>query len=302
MAIQKHRNLVVAWLRERVVDVVNSVGKVVDVDEFSRNRTLTSGDRNLESFSSDSLEIVGLGLGSDGELEVFNESVFVSGSFFDVDGVRGFGDGVVLEGDVDGVLAVFGRAVCDVVRAVVVVDDLGGNIAVGTDDLDFEGITSFAHFVAIAIAGLDVKEGGLGVVDIFETLSPDQRVGGVRSWLDGNVVGGVFDVVEVEGFLGVEDDIDLVVSGIDGLVVDCVGTIVVVDDLGGNFVTDGVEDLRIDWMSSSCEWLAFVVLGDDRESGEVGGVSSFQTGSKDVEFGRIGIGVASKNCDIPGAS
>jgi len=302
MAVQQHRNLVVSRMRKRVVDVVNSVAKVVDLDEFSRNSTLGSGDCDRKGFSSDSLEVVGLGLGSDGELEVLNESVFVGSSFFDVDGVRRFGDGVVPEGDVDGVFAVFVWAVCDVVGSVVVVDDFSGHISVGTNDLDFEGITSFAHVVAIAISGFDVEEGRLGVEDIFETLSPDQRVGGVRSGFDGNVVGGVLDVIEVEGFLGVEDDINLVVSGIDGLVVDSVGTILVVNDLGGNFITDRVEDLRIDWMSSSCEWLAFVVLGDNRESGKVGGVSSFQTGSEDVEFGRIRIGITAIDCDIPWAS
>jgi len=302
VTIQKNRNLVIARGRKGVVDVVNSGAEIVDMNEFGRNFALRSSDGNPESLSSDGLEVVGLGLGSDCELEVLNESVFVGGSFFDVDGVRRFGDGVVLEGDVDGVFAVFGGFVGDVVRTVVVVDDLGGNIGVRTDDLDFEGITSFAHVVAIAIAGLDVEEGGLGVVNIFETRSPDQRVGGVRSGFDGHIVRGVLDVVEEEGFLGVEDDVDSVVSGIDGLVVHRVGTIVVVDDLGRDFVSDRVKDLGVNGMSSLGEGLSLGILRDDGEGGGIGGISSFQTRSIDVEFGRIGVGIAAVDIDVPWAA
>jgi len=302
MAVQQDRNSVVSASGKRVVDVVDTGAEIGDMDEFGRNIALGSLDANSEGFSSDSLEIVGLCLCSNRELEVLDESVFVGSSFLDVDCVWGFGDGIVLESDVDGVLAVFGRAVVDGVRAVVIVDNLGGHVGVGSNYLDFEGVSSFAHVVAVAITGLDVELSGFCVVDVFETRTPDQRVGGVSSGLNGNIVRRVFDVVVVEGFLCVEDDVDLVVSGIDGLVVDGVGTILVIDDLGLDFVADGVINLGIDGVTSNVEGLSLVILGDDGEGREVGSVSSFQTGSKDIEFRRIGIAVTAVDGDVPWAS
>jgi len=272
------------------------------MDEFRGKLALRSGNGDTESFSSDSFESVGLGLGTDGELEVLDEGVFVSGTLLDIDSVWRLGDSVVLKGNIDSMLAVFGGIVIDGVGTIVVVCNVGGNIAVGTDDLDLEWITSFAHVVAITIASFDEEFGGFGIVNILETRTPNKRVGGIGSRLDWDVVRGILNVIVVESFLCVEDDVDLVVSRINRLVVDGVGTIVVVDDLGGNLGTLGIIDLGVDWMATLGKGLTFGVLGNDSEGGGICGVTTLEARTINVEFRWIRIGVAPVDVDIPWAA
>jgi len=250
VTIEEDRNLIIARRRKRVVNIIDASGEIVDLDEFRRNIALRTFDSDLECFATDCLECVGFRLRSDGELEVLNESVLEGGTFFDHDSVWRFGDGIVLEGDIDSMLAVNGGGICDCVSSIIVIDDLGRNITIGTNDLDFEWITTFAHLVTVPVSGFDIEFGRLGIIDVFETRSPDERIGSICSRFDVDIVWRILDVIEVERLLGVKDTIDPVVSGIDGLVVDGVGTIVVIDDLGVDFVTDWIEDLGIDRVST----------------------------------------------------
>jgi len=48
--------------------------------------------------------------------------------------------------------------------------------------------------------------------------------------------------------------------------------------------------------------LAFVILGDDGEGGQIGSVGAFETRSEHIEFGWIRIGVAAIDGDVPGAA
>jgi len=175
VVVKEHRDLEVARSWKRIVDIIDAIAEVISIDEFGCNRAMGSFDVDMEGLASDSLEVVGLRLGADGEGELLDEGVLVGSAFLDVDGVGALSDGVVLEVDIDGVLASIDWGVGDVVGAIVVVDHFGRNISSWSHNLYFERIASFSHIVSIPVTSLDMEGGGLGIEDFaFDTWSPDQ--------------------------------------------------------------------------------------------------------------------------------
>jgi len=172
VVIEEDRQLIIARSGERVHDSVRAIRVIMDIDELRGHFTRRTIDHHFEGFSSDGFEGVGLGLGADVELEFIDEGVSIGGSFFDVDSVWGFRDGVVLESDVDSVFARVSGSVFDSVGPVVVIHERGGDISIGSLHLHFEGISSSSHIISVPVSGFDEERGGFRVINIFETRSP----------------------------------------------------------------------------------------------------------------------------------
>jgi len=174
VSIEANRNRIVTGSRERIVASVTSVSEILSINELSRNLAVGSSDDNFELLTADGLEVVRLGLGSDGEREFLEECVLEGSTLFDHHSVRALGDGVVLQIDVDSVFAALDWVVGNIVGTIVVIDDLCGHIASWSLHLNFERITTFTHVVTESVSRFDVEDGWLGIVDVLETGSPNE--------------------------------------------------------------------------------------------------------------------------------
>jgi len=188
-------NIVVTRGRERVVNSVRSIIEIFNFNVFRGNRSLRSSDCNIEGFTADGFELVGLGFGSDGELEFLDESVVEVGTFLDIDGIRAFGNRVVFQVGVDGVFAVISGMVGYSVSTIIVIDDIDWNITFRSSDLNFERITSASHIVSESVESFDVEDSRFGVISFFESGAINERVVGISSGNDGDIVRTVLDVI-----------------------------------------------------------------------------------------------------------
>jgi len=109
--------------------MIETISKIVSINQLCWYLTAFSGDGYGESFSANSFEVVGLGLGSNSELKFLNESVFKGSSFLDVNGVRALCNGIVFQVNINCMFAMFKRIVCDGVSSVIIVFDLSRDIS-----------------------------------------------------------------------------------------------------------------------------------------------------------------------------
>jgi len=203
VSIEANRNLVVTRSRKSIIDSVNTVSVILNINELGRELTVGSSDDTLELLTTNSFEVVRLGLGSNGKREFLKECELEGSTLLDVDSVWAVGNSVVLQVDVDSVFSSINRLIGDSVGTVVVINNLCRNVAGWSLDLNLEWITSFTHIISEPVSRFDVEDSGFGIVDIFETRSPDERVGSVSSGNNVNKVRTIFDVVVVERLLGV---------------------------------------------------------------------------------------------------
>jgi len=230
----------------------------------------------------DGVAILVSGLDDNGEVLVVGQRGIGSGQ--DTEGVGGIFDGLSFEVDfnLDGASLV-GR-VADGVGTIVVVDDFVGNVGfLGTSDLDDERIATITSGVAFVINGVDGELSGFVVEDlsVSDTITGGIRSVGVARPFDLGVEGSILD-----GF-AMEVDIDGISSRFFDLVLDRVGTIAVVTDIGG----DGLRtsDFDLEGISS---FLDGVAVGIDRVDGESKGMLGLSVGQT-VAFGirSAGVGV-----------
>jgi hypothetical protein len=173
-------------------DVGDGVGAVLVVLNLYVDITVVRAlDGNLEGIatSADALaetvvrldgEHAGLTLNTTLETRAVNLGVGgVSGGAVDGDGPRRALDGLALEVDGDGVLADLGGNVDDAVGAVVVVDNLGLDGALGAVDGHLPVLTSDGDVLASSIDSLDGELGGDASLGVLQTGTPSATLGGI---------------------------------------------------------------------------------------------------------------------------
>jgi len=174
VSVEANRNLVVTRSRERIIDSVYTVSVILNINEFGRDLTVGASDDALELLTTNSFEVVGLGLGSNGKREFLKECELESSTLLDVDSVWAVGNSVVLQVDVDSVFSAIDRLIGDSVGTVVVINNLCRNVTGWSLDLNLERIATFTHVVSEPVSRFDVEDSWFGVVDVFETGSPDE--------------------------------------------------------------------------------------------------------------------------------
>jgi len=284
VGIEEDIELIIARMGERIHDSVRTISVIMDIDVLRGDGSRGTINNDLEGFSTNGFEGVGLGLGADVELEFIDEGVSIGGALFDVDSVGGLGHSVVLECDIDCVFSCVCGRIFSSVSSIVVIHERDWDISVGSLHLHFEGISSLSHIITIPVSGFDEERGGFGVIDILETRSPTQRVRRVSSWFDHHVVGTLFDVIVKQGVFCSQHAVDSVMSWVHWLVVHCVGSVLVVDHLGWHLILNWIEHLDVDGMATMGDLIAFGVLGNDGEDARVSSVTTFKTRSIHIEL------------------
>ena len=228
-------------------------------------------DLDVEVIAAKGLLLLPLVVGLDGEGEDAEAGVGGIGTFLALNLPGGVLDGLALEVHRDVVGSGLGGVELDIVGAVVVVLDVGVDVAMGAMDLDVEVIATVSSGLALGIDGVDGELAGLVIDEAVEggTLGP--RVGGIRGGLDVDLLGGVLDGLLVQG------GVDVVVTGVLGVVLHGVGTIVVVGDAGLKVLRAG--DLDLEGIAAIVAWLAIGVDGVDGEHRGLQGLTSLETGS-----------------------
>ena len=228
-------------------------------------------DLDVEVIAAKGLLLLPLVVGLDGEGEDAEAGVGGICTFLALNLPGGVLDGLALEVHRDVVGSGLGRVELDIVGAVVVVLDVGVDVAMGAVDLHVEVIATVSSGLALGIDGVDGELAGLVIDEAVEggTLGP--RVGGIGGGLDVDPLGGVLDGLLVQG------GVDVVVAGVLGMVLHGVGTIVVVGDAGLKVLRAG--DLDLEGIAAIVAWLAIGVDGVDGEHSGLQGLTALETGS-----------------------
>jgi hypothetical protein len=200
--------------------ILNEVSAVLLVGKLDGDGARGTLDGDLEGFTALAHVLVGLCASTDHKLVTFNEGSVVVSTFLDIDVVRAVSDGLVLEGDLDLVLASVVGLVVDGIGTITIVLNLNGNISVGTLYLDIEGIATMLDGVALGVASLDGEVGGQVVLNTFlDTRTIDLGLAGVGTLANFDVERRVFDVLIVlRSSRVLQANSDLVLADLGGLV------------------------------------------------------------------------------------
>lgn len=254
--------------------VLHRVGTIVVVGDVRSNRAGTV-DLNLRVAINDwgvvlvievDGEVSGFVIETIGKASALNEGVAGRGLWVSLDVEGGSLDVGSFTSDGDGVVARVRRGPGTVVGTVaIVMDGLGGDLAVGAFDVDVEDKSTIGDGITVLVAGGD-SEGSL-LVNLEGLATLDTRTGGGTvachdARLDENGLGEIVDGLVVDG------SNDVVVAGIRREVVDIISTIAIVLDRGINGSL-GALDLNIDVVSTLTDGFTMLVTSGD---GEVGGL------------------------------
>jgi len=172
-------------------------------------------------------------------------------------------NGFASELNIDFMGSVFGWVVDDIIGAISVVFDVNGDWTVGTNDFDFKGITTMVHVVAISVLGLDLEFSWQGVKGLMETRAIALGLVGIGSVNNVNSERTVSDVIIIHGNFGLQDHIHSVVTRVDGLVRNSIGSVVVVSHSDSTLSSIGSKNFNFDGVSTSVDLLTLGIASLD---------------------------------------
>jgi len=226
-------------------------------------------DLDVKVITTEGLLVLPLVVGLDGEGEDAEAGVGGIGTFLAFHLPGGVLDGLTLKVDSEVVVAGFGGVEFYIVGTIVVVLDVRVDGSLGTVDGNIKVISTIGSGVAIGIDGMDGEFAWLVIDEAVEggTLGPG--VSSIGGRFDVHLLGGILDGLIVEG------GVDMVVSGLGGVVLYGVGTVLVVGDLGGQFL--GASNLDLERIATIVSGFAIGIDGMDGEHGRLEGLSTLES-------------------------
>jgi hypothetical protein len=226
--------------------------------------------------------------------------VVVISTLTDTDVVWAVGNRLALQANIDGVVTSILGSKVNSVGTIAVIEDFSRDITSGTFDLDVERITTSGSLIILGVSGFNGEVSGKVVLNtIFKGGSINLGLRGISTSTNVDVERRVLDVVEVDRSSGVlESNNDVVVAGFSGLVLDRVGTIVVVGDFSRELSSVGLSNVDNEGVLFEGDGLVVRVAGIDGEVGRFSSVSALETRSLGEAFHGIGVSSGSRDVDV----
>jgi len=175
-----------------------------------------------------------------GSLNVGFEGRGHVGVLANVDTVRGLGNRLTEESNLDDVLTMISGVPGGLIETVLLINYFAaGFLTIRIDDANSEGVTTTVNANAVLVASLNSELSGLVSLSVLNTRTIDKALSGIRgSTVDHDGVGRLANVLTVEG------NADIVLSLHGGLVFHGVGAIAVIDGLRWDRRTVGGTDFN----------------------------------------------------------
>jgi len=271
VAIEERPDLELGSFRTRE-SIHGRVGTILVVGGLGVHVTLL-GTRypHLEFVSSECLGMSSLVLGLDCEAEDAKARVTGIGTFNTLYVPWGILDGFAFQINRDVVRARFGRIENNVIGAISVIGDMWVHITMRSRDVNIEGITSIATRITITINSMNSEFARLVIYKTVQSRAFSIRIACIRCGFDVDVSRHVLDRFIVQG------GIDGIITRFGGVVLHCVGTIIVVSNM--RCYMSGAMHIYLEGITTIATRITIGINGMDGEDCWFGSLTTFKTRS-----------------------